>query len=721
MEKINEAIVKKIIDLYSLFQFESLKKTDSYVIFRFNSGYFDIIEILVFDPLINTSTIKNEYEQIGYSVKIKFYHNYEEIHSSLFKGFFDLNNKRKYLKKNYESYYKQQTEHMTQINPSASYQYIKSSYYKDGEQFKETIFEKVGQEMLFAEKKLIILEASAGMGKTSTAYEIMNYILCQNQDLTIPLLIELTRNRGARIFRHVLDDEIDRNFTGLKRDLIVEEIKLGNILLIIDGFDELLSKQTETDEVDEENANQTMLDTIAELLTNESHARIILTSRKSSIFTGEQFELWKDQRLADVSVQRYQIMPPTINDWLEYDKIRVLNEKNIKIESLSNPVLLSILRILPFNDFQDISTGKSIIDLYLGKLLSREQQRQGITLDVTEQKNVFIQLAAQFVKFEIISEDSEFIKDILLENIFKDKIADYINRYTDSDVRPQNNEEFALKFVHHALLDRIKPFSNKIGFINEYIFGMFISEAIIHGYLSEENQELLNEKYIALVVDSCLIENEKKKEELYLKIKNIISCLSSKQSLETELALIGSPQKDYSSVFFDRMIISNSSFEKCKFSNCSFSCCSFQDCSFDSTVFDNCYFINCQFYENKLLNDKTLEDNASFINCSGIEFFNLVNSNDLERIEEDKSYEKIILENFWSKGKDKADSRRSVVSIFKGTSTNERKKVLLALNALVKQKILLSNAGYYDLNHKKMDIILEILGRKNNGTKQICE
>ena len=64
--------------------------------------------------------------------------------------------------------------------------------------------------------------------------------------------------------------------------------------MIIDGFDELLSKshddvQSDLSDSDEKTA-QTMLSTIAQLLEEKSCAKIVLTSRKSSIFAGKLFE-----------------------------------------------------------------------------------------------------------------------------------------------------------------------------------------------------------------------------------------------------------------------------------------------------------------------------------------------------------------------------------------------------------------------------------------------
>jgi len=712
----NQFEIKRIINLYSLFQFECLKEETNYLVFRYNSGYFYNIELLVFPPRTDkVNREKQDYETVGYSVTIKEYNGFEETHSALYRGFFNLDTKRNQFFNSYRQYYALQSNHVKEINSDGvyEYKYINSRYIKDGNTYSDEVYKSVGKELLQDKKRLIILEASAGMGKTSTAYEILNFILQSAQGLTLPLLIELTRNRGARIFRHVLDDEIERNFRpSVNRDLVIEEIKLGNILLIIDGFDELLSRPTDASDSSEDNSPQTMLDTIAELLTGESKARIVLTSRKSSIFVGDKFDLWQDQVLPDVPVSRYQLLPPTIANWLEKERVDLLTEKMIGLESLSNPVLLSILKYIPLSEIYKIHTGKSIIELYLEKLLDRERIRQSLLLDVKEQEQVFVQLAYYFVVFEIMSEDSDFLKDLFLDYILKEKVFDYLNRYTDNDIRPLNVEEFAAKFVHHALLDRVQPRANKIGFINDFVFGFFIAQAIKEGIITEKTKELRNEKYIAFIVDACLIESSENKETMYHFLKPFISCLNDKQSLETELALMDKPLGRRQDVFYDYIFFSNKEFSDCSFENCTFSSCTFQDCLFDSTVFSNCYFINCQFYDCDLINENTPIANASFINCVGEAVFNCISEPDpIKVIDDNKTFKIGILENFWPKGKDRADSKRTIISIFKGTRGKDRKMIMVALTELVKDGFLTLSGGYYILNHKKMDAIRDYLGR----------
>src|SRR5690606_27833808 len=123
-----------------------------------------------------------------------------------------------------------------------------------------------------------------------TSYEILK-ALTSNNKCDNPIMTELSRNRGANIFRYILLDEIDREYPTLDSKLVKFEIQSGRIPLIIDGFDELLHKSELTTESEEVFGEiEPMLDTIGKLLNGDS--KIILTTRKTAIFGGSEFRDW---------------------------------------------------------------------------------------------------------------------------------------------------------------------------------------------------------------------------------------------------------------------------------------------------------------------------------------------------------------------------------------------------------------------------------------------
>lgn len=705
-------IFSELDAIYSLYQFEKIEQTDNVCVYLFYNGYFKNIEIVsleVNNPIVGL--LRSKYEEFGYAVSETIFSSLETAHNKLFDGFFYIDRFTQKCEREYESFCNMQTSKLQLIYSDAKYKYIEGDFYVNNQFVNDkNLVEYIGQNMLPKTPKLIILEAAAGMGKTSTAYEVFNYLLKNKEEHTIPLFIELTKNRGARIFRHVLDDEINRNFTGLKRELVIDEIKKGNVLLIIDGFDELLTKKHSSEDVVDDNENaQTMLDTIAELFDRGSKTRIVLTSRKSSIFVGPQFDSWVDAKLSDsdVIVERYEIAKPTIKQWLGNEKVEIILSKNVPQVSLENPVLLSFLRNISVDEISAMPNGKSIVDKYFERLLERERERQDLVLTVQEQRNIYMDLASKFVLFEIKAESSDFIKDLFITEILKDKVNEYLSRYTNASEKP-DEEEFVMKFVRHALLDRAKPSSNNIGFVNDFVFGIFIADALIKGLLSSDNMELVSNNYITLAVDAYAIENETNKKLLYSKLKELIYLLNVKQQLNIELELIKNIGHDYNNEYIDGIFFSEAVVTDHIFMDCTFINCVFENCLLNPKSFENCTFIRCKFYVTDLI-DKIPSKNLSFVSCEGTEVF-IIDSQE-EIIIDTIDYRKKVLENFWAPGKDRAETRRSENAIYRGSKQQDRARIATAIDDLIHDEIITFGYSCYLLNYDKINEIKEILGR----------
>ena len=151
-----------------------------------------------------------------------------------------------------------------------------------------SIVSALRQELITDGAKLIIVEAPAGYGKTSTAMELLN----SYSDVTSkvrPFYMELSLDRQAPTFYYLLISQINKTFNVLLGDTIVmHNIKEGRIPLIIDGFDELLNEDLDAGNSNfDRNKGKTMLETIADLL--EGNAKIVLTTRKTAILSGPEF------------------------------------------------------------------------------------------------------------------------------------------------------------------------------------------------------------------------------------------------------------------------------------------------------------------------------------------------------------------------------------------------------------------------------------------------
>ena len=316
---------KEIKKLYESYNFEYGSGTDEYLVFFNQKGYFQNAEIVLLnDKYVLSDSVKKEYEDIGYAVRVRSFNTLEEAHEALFSGFFNASLTNKRLVTEYKNFCDKQTRSLMDIK----YEYIPSTYIEDGNPVKGNVVERIKEIFGLDNRQLIVLEASAGYGKTCTSYEVINRLIT-DYPKRIPLMAELSKNRSAPVFRYVLLSEIDEKFPTLSSTLVTQEIIEGRILLIIDGFDELLSKTAsisiDSDDIGDE--AQTMLDTIAELIPTNSKTKILLTTRNSSIMVGEEFDNWAHSHIKDCPVTRIRLDEPNAHDWIGEDKIALLEKK----------------------------------------------------------------------------------------------------------------------------------------------------------------------------------------------------------------------------------------------------------------------------------------------------------------------------------------------------------------------------------------------------------
>lgn len=703
---------EKITELYELYEFKKDVEEDDYSIYIYEQGYFNNAEIVIFNA-DNKEIIekqKNSYIEGGYSVSVTMEPEYENIKKSLFNGFFKIESSNKRVINEYAEYCEIQTQRLGGIH----YSYIKSQYTINGSLEGDNILDRIYN--LFNENgaQLIILEAPAGFGKTCTSYEIACMLAKQN-DLRIPILAELSKNRTARIFEYVLLTEIDRKFSKLSSKLVTKQIVEGNIPLIIDGFDELLSKSTT--EGDNAEDARTMLDTIANLLESGSNAKILLTSRKSSIFTGDIFDDWMMKKVESCNVNRFQILAPTVADWIGHEKRTILERARIRMEIILNPVLLSMLRSTKVEEFEEKFTQESdVLESYFGLMLQREKERQQLIIDIDEQRTIMKKLAAMMVVLDISSDEPEGIK-ALIEDIVSPKIEDYLSLYECSDYLKPTEDEFLMKLVHNALLDRIKIGSSYIGFINEFIFGILIGEAVVSGYLSIDD---VSPQYFNMMITAFSAEKEIYKRQLFEIISKSSMSLSTEQKLAIELNLVGELIYDYvdeyiEDIVFERQLNMQTDHY---FYNCIFHSCTFNNIKINLNIFEGCHFINCDFYDVEIKSDSTIEEESVFLACNGHEELWKRIQNNLRKVEdtnktklEEIYYERLVLEQFWMPGSERAELRKSVHTLYKGIHPKERKGIMKATQLLIDENVLRKLNYCLELNTAKMAWVKTILGR----------
>ena len=702
--KIGEKIIEEIEALYELYGFSKVKQSDDYVVFTYSNGYFYNAEIIKFNNQIEETKLKREFEEAGYSVRIIEYVSLEKTHELLFNGFFAVKNINDRLLKDYELFGELQSKKLL----GATYEYVepKCNWNCEGEQ-KDLIF-GIYEQIQKPGAQLIILEAAAGYGKTCTSYELIKMIADNCTDNFAPIFTELSKNRKAALFRYVLLDVIDRKFTSLSSELVISEIRNGKVPLIIDGFDELISRSNKnmSDPNSVEDDSQTMLDTIAELFEPGCQTKVVLTSRKSAIFTGDIFEEWKDKHLPKCNVTRVSIDEPTVSDWIGFEKTEYLEKHGIPFASIINPILLAFMRSMEMDKFEETcSNVENVISYYFNSLLERERERQSLQLTVKEQYRIMEQIAKDFVEFEIIAEEISFIRDLFIE-IIHDNYKSYRDRYVAIEERP-TEEEFATKLAGHALLNRISPQKNQIGFINDFIFGILIGDCIL------EDDSILEEmdgKYIDIACTAYASRSDEKKNELLEKVLPQIDRLNYEQQLDTEIKLANTIQRNYESHYFSNRSFQDVFFDgSYGFKKCTFRNCLFKESIFVTRAFEECSFYDCKFYDIEVIRDTTTNRKLIFsANCVGHEKLMKESAYEEANIVTD-NYEQIVLKMYWRKGNRFSRGRLPEMFLLRTPNEETRMGIANALESLKHKNLLYKEGHYWFVNTEKIKEIKEIL------------
>lgn len=703
MTKVEEK--DKVEQLYRIYGFEKTEETDDYLVFTYSNGYFHNVEIVKFDEKALVEEIKQEYEDTGYSVRIINYFSCEQTQSLLFNGFFSVAGIHKKLLGDYSNFCKLQSNKLF----DETYEYVQPTYTWNNSTGGGKLSGNILAQLREDGPQLIILEAAAGYGKTCTSYEIVKEIAEQDTAYA-PIFTELSKNRKAALFRYVLLDEIDRKFTTLSSDLVITEIQNGNVPLIIDGFDELISRSNKDmgydDTADDE--SKTMLDTIAELYQEGCSTKIVLTSRKSAIFTGDIFEEWANKHLPFCNITRVSIEEPTIKDWIGYEKANYLEKQRIPFSSIVNPILLAFMRGMDEDKFKSIcSNVERVIKYYFESLLERERERQALQLSVDEQYEIMEKLAYDFVDFDIASEELSFIRDLFME-IIHDNFKNYRERYISVEERP-TEEEFATKLAGHALLNRISPRKNEIGFINDFIFGIFIGDNIM------KNQSILDKmdgKYVEIACTAYASRSEDKREALLNIVMPYITRLNYEQQLEIELKLANTIKRDYIQHYFSNRIFNSDTFldGTYKFENCTFRNCTFKECFIMTSAFENCHFYDCKFYDVVIDRDTIGNRHLLFASCSGYEEFAQLASYEDEIKYDADDYEKMVLSRYWGKGERYSKGKLPEMLLLHTHSEDERAGIVNALESLKRKELVFKDGHYWYLNKDRIKEIKEKLG-----------
>ncbi|MGZ8244977.1 hypothetical protein [Methylomagnum sp.] len=573
---------QRIIDIYKRygFQLASDQSKDGILVFTLKNGYFHNAEIVKLDSDAKTEKAFESFSKSGYACTTRLVVSPEQAESELFKGFFSVESTRHRLLEDYRRF---STNIVSVYGKDAKYDYIKSPYQINGKDGDLSPAEEVLSLINTDEPILFLIEAAAGFGKTCTAFEILK--LLAEDESHLPLYAELSRNRQARIFRYILLDEIDRSFPLLSSRLVQSEIRNGRIITILDGFDELLRKDDDTGSFENQ---EPMLETVSELLTG--HAKIIITTRRTVLFDGDEFHQWLDRHATNFRLIRIRIQEPRVTDWLSESRLCQLEQADLRIEAMANPVLLSYLRCINEKSFLEaVSNPESIVESYFTYMLDRERERQDLRMDIEVQHSILRSIAHDMMQCGYTAEERDYIISYILSSQQK-ALDDTRTRYPVTD-KP-NREEIANKLASHALLDRSANDPNKISFVNEFAFGNYVAENIflMPDWMSDDL------RFIEPAVGSYKPRNPDSRSRLYEQLNESLPFLDIGSRIEISIDLMYKilfPLSEgeaegitFTDIEIGEFLISNFQFNECQFSKC----------RFNLQNMDNVTFLNCRFY-----------------------------------------------------------------------------------------------------------------------------
>lgn len=694
--------------IYKQYGFEEANSNEAGVhVFTIRSGHFHNADIVKIQHFADEEKVFDEFKLSGFACKVRNYKTTSDIEETLFKGFFSVDSTRKKLEREYTRY----TDAIAKIHSDSSrYEYINSHYTVNGKVGERNVVDEIFSRLRSSAPTLFLVEAAAGFGKTCTAYELLKSIVSHTDDM-VPLFSELSRNRQAKIFRYVLLDEIDRSFPLLRSSLVRSEIRRGNVPVILDGFDELLPQSKVNQEIDSYDSTEPMLETIGELL--KQSAKVVLTTRRTAIFDGDEFHSWVVRHSGDFVVYRIKISEPTIQDWIPANRLDELKQLNFPIDRLNNPVLLSYLRCISMSEFNEaVNNPGSIVEKYLGSMLERERKRQDLRVLPGDQYQILKSIANDMLVNNYTSESKEYISDLILSKHFD--LLDHARKQYPPEERPSLGE-LVTKLAGHALLDRNGDNDQGIGFVNEFVLGNFCAEIISE---DESGEWLGADRFIEPSVIATLPRDDERKEKLWRALKFSLEFLPQVDRILHTIALTNGLDLD----------LINDSVENIDMHDVFLG----KDYSVENYLFISCSFVNVVFFTEKLLGASFV--NCRFFNCGirkggspGIihvlgcssdnqEFLDVLQermggSEDISR--KTSEAELFVLEKFWPKGRATFLKHRPIKVICSNSGAIGQDKILAAISSLRKQRFL--NDGeknsVLELNLDYIGEIKTLLGR----------
>jgi len=595
-------LLQEVDALYQRYGYDVKSHHPGVRVYVFRSIY-NGADVIATESNARIDEYKRHYSDQGFAVKVREQSTLAELEEALFQDFFMADGILDHLRRRYNDFL---SRLLDKLPDGAQYEYIQSPYdvftyssYLDDFGFRQQEGDKVVPfiSKLIQNHKgplLILIEAAAGYGKTCTAYELLNQILT-DQPSKVPFFTELSRDRRATIFSHILRKEIEEQFSNrITSKVTLHEIRTGRIPLVIDGFDELIQKDFSFSTSSLE-AVESMLSTIVELLKGD--AKIIITSRKTAIFKSEEFFEWMAKRNLDYSLVKVTIAEPEIEHWLSEDRRSLLETADVPVREFANPVLLSYLRYTPLQCLTDqLAKGESIVSNYFQFLLIREQTRQSLLIEPDTQLRIFRKLARIFTEYDVKSASREDLRGFLVD--YNRRLLEETRAKYTPDIRP-TLDQLGDTLCNHAFLDRKDE--RTIGFVNEFVLGTLIAESLVTGKYQEHRPKTftteLNQHMAYLAIQAFRAQPQDKAAAIWDVFNKYDFPYDDSINFLLDWQYKGALHHKYKQISLEGLLIEDMTFTKtASFDQVVFSKCSFRNCVFAMDAFRQCTMVNCSFF-----------------------------------------------------------------------------------------------------------------------------
>jgi len=299
--------------------------------------------------------------------------------------------------------------------------------------------------------KLVIIGAP-GSGKTTLlrhfALKACKENLERNERISVPITIGLKDFADSeKSMREYIDFILEKYNFKNSRDFIENDLTEGKGLLLIDGFDELASKEKQ----------KKVIEQIEKFLSIYPKNHVIVTSRKAG-YHGELIGFHKLE-LMEFDNEQIELF---INNWFKKtnpEKAKLIIEaikKSDRILAIArNPLMISIISIIYEEDKQLPQRRVELYNRCIEVLLNRWDVARRINnkYDSKAKEKIIRKFALEshisknetFLKDELLIKFSEYLPEV---NIAKENVEDILNEIVQRNALLEEISLDSYKFVH---------------------------------------------------------------------------------------------------------------------------------------------------------------------------------------------------------------------------------------------------------------------------------